>query len=278
MAPSDHIVELRPDVREHTIIGAGLLAGAANVIMQLALPAVGYGVVESRVDSGNVFRHPVKRTRTTLTYLVVAMLGTDEERGAYRRAVNRQHAQVYSTESSPVRYSAFDPELQLWVAACLYRGVEDIYRVFGGPTGPDDLERVYSASAALGTTLQVRPEMWPAERATFERYWNDTLDRIHIDDTVRTYLYDIATLRMFPRPVSRLLGPFHRFVTTGFLPARFRAEMRLDWSPRQQRRFDLLMRMIAVVATRLPRMLREFPYNVCLWDLRRRLRTGRPLV
>ena len=29
-------------------------AGAANVIMQLASPEVGYGVVESKVDSGNL--------------------------------------------------------------------------------------------------------------------------------------------------------------------------------------------------------------------------------
>ena len=51
--------------------------GPANVVMQLALPAVGYGVMESPVDAGNVFKHPVRRARTTTTYLAVAMLGTD---------------------------------------------------------------------------------------------------------------------------------------------------------------------------------------------------------
>ncbi|GAA3754836.1 hypothetical protein GCM10022402_36890 [Salinactinospora qingdaonensis] len=69
-----------PAHADEMVIGASLLAGAANVIMQLSHPAVGYGVVESTVESGQLFRHPVKRTRTTLTYLVVAMLGTDEER------------------------------------------------------------------------------------------------------------------------------------------------------------------------------------------------------
>ena len=33
-------------------MGVGLLAGPANVIMQLARPGVGYGVMESRVESG----------------------------------------------------------------------------------------------------------------------------------------------------------------------------------------------------------------------------------
>ncbi|MBK1782728.1 oxygenase MpaB family protein [Prauserella cavernicola] len=265
-------------VRDDMVIGAGLLAGGANIIMQLARPGVGYGVVESRVDDGNVYTRPLKRTRTTLTYLAVATLGTDEERQAYRRAVDRQHRQVYSTADSPVRYSAMDPRLQLWVAACLYKGFEDVYHVFAGRLEPDELDAVYRAAAPLGTTLQVREDMWPADRAAFERYWNGALAQVSIDDTVREYLLGIATLAFLPKPLRTLFGPGNRFVTTGFLPQRFRDEMRLPWSPRHQRRWDRLMRAIAAVVRRLPRPLREFPYNAYLWDLRRRLRTGRPLV
>ncbi|WP_298178115.1 oxygenase MpaB family protein [Saccharomonospora sp.] len=268
----------RQDVRAHTVIGAGLLAGGANVIMQLALPAVGYGVVESRVDDGNIYRNPAKRTRTTLTYLAVAMLGTDDERKAFRRAVNRQHAQARSTATSPVRYHAMDPELQLWVAACLYRGVEDVRRVFVGEVDADTADRIYAQSAALGTTLQVRPNMWPSDRAEFERYWQRSLKHISIDDTVREYLYGVATLRMFPRPVRILFGRLNKFITTGFLPPPFREQMRLSWSDRHQRRFDRMMSVLAAVVLRLPKLLREFPYNALLWDLRRRLRTGKPLV
>ena len=54
---------------------AAVLAPAANVIMQLSLPGVGYGVLESPVDSGNVYKHPFKRARTTGTYLAAATLG-----------------------------------------------------------------------------------------------------------------------------------------------------------------------------------------------------------
>ena len=39
---------------------AAVLLPAANVIMQLASPGVGYGVLESPVDSGNVYQHPFK--------------------------------------------------------------------------------------------------------------------------------------------------------------------------------------------------------------------------
>ena len=56
-------------------------AGAANVIMQLSSPGVGYGVVESKVDSGNLLKHPWKRARTTFQYLAVAILGTEARPG-----------------------------------------------------------------------------------------------------------------------------------------------------------------------------------------------------
>src|SRR5512144_1477450 len=58
------------------LLGVGLLLGPANVIMQLARPGVGYGVLESRVESGRVDLHPIKRARTTFTYPSVATKGS----------------------------------------------------------------------------------------------------------------------------------------------------------------------------------------------------------
>ena len=57
----------------------------------------------------------------------MAFLGTAEERGYFRRRVDRSHAMVRSGPDSPIEYSAYDPRLQLWVAACLYRGTVDMH-------------------------------------------------------------------------------------------------------------------------------------------------------
>jgi hypothetical protein len=100
---------------------AAVLMPAANVIMQLASPPVGYGVLESPVDSGNVYKHPLKRSRTTGYYLAAATIGTDADRALVRKEIDKVHALIRSTASSPFAYNAFDPQLQLWVAACLYR-------------------------------------------------------------------------------------------------------------------------------------------------------------
>ena len=263
---------------DRPMLGAALLAGTANVIMQLARPEVGYGVVESPVESGSVFRHPYKRTRTTLTYLVVAIRGSEQEKRAYRTAVNRSHAQVKSGPDSPVAYDAFDPQLQLWVAACLYRGIEDTHEAFLGELDGATRDELYADASTLGTTLQVPEELWPPDRASFEEYWQQSLEKVEIDDTVRGYLQDLVELRFAHQPLRALMAPFHRFMTTGFLPPRFRQEMRLTWSPRQQRRFLRITRTIGAIVQRLPRAVQEFPFNLYLRDVRARIRKGRKLV
>lgn len=273
---------LRAAGMDDGLMGVALLAGPANVIMQLARPGVGYGVLESRVESGRVDLHPIKRARTTFTYLAVASAGSDEQKAAFRRAVNRAHAQVYSTDESPVAYNAFDPELQRWVGACLYKGGVDVYRIFVGEMDDDEAERHYREGMALGTTLQVPPEMWPADRAAFDRYWQESLDKVHIDDAVREYLYPIAVGRMpgvtLPGPVQRWLDSFSLLITAGFLPQRFRDEMRFEWDAAKQRRFDRLMAVLRFANNLMPRFVRKFPFNVLLWDLDRRIKKGRPLV
>lgn len=263
-------------------MGVALLAGPANVIMELARPGVGHGVAESRVESGRIDRHPIKRARTTFTYIAVANSGTDVQKAAFRRAVNRAHAEVYSTPDSPVPYNAFDPELQLWVAACIFKGGIDIYRTFVGEIPEDEADRIYRDGMSIGTTLQVPPEMWPPDRAAFDRYWEESLEQVHIDDSVREFLYPIAVSRIkgvpLPDWLRTPLESFNLLITTGFLPQRFRDEMRLPWDDAQQQRFDRLMAVIGAVNGVLPKVIRQFPFNLMLWDLDRRIKAGRALV
>jgi uncharacterized protein (DUF2236 family) len=255
----------------------GLLAGTANVIMQLALAPVGYGVLESKVESGQVTKHPLKRFRTTFTYLSVAMFGTEDERARYCEAVNGSHRLVRSDASSPVKYNAFDRDLQLWVAACLYYGSVDLVEKLHGPLTDAQADEFYDFAARFGTTLQVTEDMWPADRAAFARYWDDTVERLSIDEPVREYLRVLMTREHLPR-LLRGSRRFNVWVTAGFLPPKFRDEMRLNWSAEDQLRFDRLLRRIGAVQRRLPPVVRRFPFNWYLWDLRLRIRFNRRLV
>lgn len=268
--------QVPPPVRD-TIGGVSTLAGAANVIMQLSWLPVGHGVARSTVESGRLDKHTLKRTRTTFSYIMVAMLGTDEERAVMRREVNGQHKQVRSGPDDPVKYNAFDRDLQLWVAACLTWGFEDIYRKIYGEPDAATAEQMYQYCARFGTTLQVTQDMWPPDRAAFEEYWQAGLAKVRMDDTTRAYLTDFAGLGFLPWPL-RALGPVNRFFTTGFLPEVFRDEMGLPWGPEQQARFDRIIATLGTLHRMTPRPVREFPWNLYWWDLRRRIRTGKPIV
>ncbi|MFI6868599.1 oxygenase MpaB family protein [Nocardia sp. NPDC050406] len=276
-APTDH--DLPPlDIRQYIDGATGLLGGAANVIMQLANPAVGHGVVESPVESGQVFRHPIKRLRTTVTYLSVAMLGSEEERAAYRAAVDTSHRQVRSGPNSPVKYNAFDSRLQLWVAACLYWGAKDLYERMHGPMDEAVADAFYQYSARLGTTLQMRRDQWPPTREAFDRYWTENLARTSIDPTVKAYFEDLIDLKMLPRPFQLAFGGVHRFFVTGLLPQHLRDEMGMTWTPRQDRLLDQLLRTLGAAESHLPTPVRTFPLNAYLMDMRLRRRLGMRLV
>ena len=272
----------RWDDREVTVADAmdfwSFAAGAANVVMQLALPGVGHGVAESVVESGSLMHHPWKRARTTFSYLAVAILGTQEDKAAYREAVNGAHRQVRSTPESPVQYNAFDRDLQMWVAACLFVGLGDTYQLLRGQLTPQAAEDFYRSAFTLGTTLQVTEDQWPPTRAAFDEYWNSACARVSMDDTVRDYLTDLINLRMITPLLRPGYVPLLKFLTTGFLAPVFRDALGVTWSPRRQKWFERLFLFVALVNRFLPKFIRQGGSQLLLTDIRIRVRRGKRLI
>ncbi len=253
-------------------------AGAANVVMQLSSPRVGHGVVESKVDSGSLLKHPWKRARTTSQYIAVAVLGSDDDRAAFRRAVDSAHRHVKSTSGSPVSYDAFDRDLQMWVAACLFVGLEDTYQLLRGDMTDEQAEQFYQSAATLGTTLQVTSEQWPATRADFDGYWTAGCEHVAVDDVVRRYLTDLIDLRMINPLLALPFRPLLKFLTAGFLAPVFRDALGVGWGPLRQRLFEWLFLGVALVNRFLPVFVRQAGSYLMLADVRRRVRTDRALI
>lgn len=265
-------------VERRLLTGLALVPAGANVVMQLSLAPVGRAVLESRVESGALTRHPIKRTRTTLSYLVLAMCGTEDERAWLGREVSRQHRGVRSGEASPVAYDAFDPSLQLWVAACLYRGALDVLALYGESPEAATLDALYERSARLATVLQVPPGAWPATRADFDAYWNARLAELTIDEPTRRYLVELVTLGFVWRPLSRLLGPWHARATLALLDPPFRALLGLTLSPAEEARVRRQLAGLARLYRALPPALARAPFTWVLADARARRARGRALT
>ncbi len=272
MTDLDELVERR------LLTGLALVPAGANVVMQLSLAPVGRAVLESRVESGALTRHPVKRTRTTLSYLALAMCGTEDERAWLGREVSRQHRGVRSGEASPVVYDAFDPSLQLWVAACLYRGGLDVLALYGETPDDATLDALYERSARLATALQVAPDAWPSTRAEFDAYWDAQLARLSVDEPTRRYLVELVTVGFVPRPLARLLGPWHARATLALLDPPFRALLGLELSGAEEARVRRQLAGLARLYRALPSALARVPFNWVLADARFRRARGRALT
>lgn len=267
------------DVAAEVVLVAG---GGRAILLQIANPAIGHAVARH----SDFASRPLDRLKATMTYLYALVYGTPEEVRLVRRRVNAAHGPVRQEASageageaggggsgrSEPGYSAFDPELQLWVTATLYETATDLYqRIFGELDGAS-ADRLYREYEVIGTALQLPPGRWPADRSAFQRYWKQQLAGLAVDEESRR----VATDLLYPRSPRwlRTLMPLVRLTTAGLLPAELRRAYGMPWGPRRRRRFELWMRAVRLVYPRLPVSWRFALRDRYLAGLHREVRDG----
>jgi uncharacterized protein (DUF2236 family) len=246
-----------------------LLGAGSTVLYQLADLGTGLGVSEH----STTLARPVDRLRTTLLFVYLMVCGTDEERRKIARMVNKAHGPVRSEG----RYTAFDPELQLWVAGTLAHNGLTIYeRVFGRL---DDLsrERIYRDSQIFGNVLQVKPEMWPATLTEFEDFWDKKLDTLSSTPSIRIYVQRLMSVDEQPRGV-RSLTRLQSLMSRGNVDPRVREVLGLTWTPADQRRYDLFWKVFPPLYRMVPRALRQLLARTVIRDTRRRMRRNKRVI
>ena len=275
----------RPETLADLLTIVGTQNGVANIIMQLSLPPVGHGVRESRVVSGSPRRYPMKRVRTTSLYLALAVEGSDRDRAVMREEVGKVHRAVHSTPESPVRYSGNSPDLQMWVAACLFRYYLDQYTMLYGEMSETELDTLTRNAAPLGTGLNVRPDAWPQSWAEFTAYWESKVPELAISPEIRHEFETLAGLDFLAEAwgapgagLKRIFGPVYHFMTRATLPQEFRDLMGWEWSDADQRRFERVLRMAAPIDPLLNPIVMRLIYRAFILDFRVRGRLGLPVL
>ena len=247
------------------VVGEACVLGGAGraILLQVAHPKVAQGVSEHSRFTEN----PLKRLRGTLDYIYGTTLGTPEESEWVAGAVNRIHTYVTGPG-----YSANDPDLQLWVAATLYKSAVEIYELTLGPMPAAMQEEFCRESALYGILLGCPEDMWPSSVAEFEEYWNSALAALVISDDAKRICHDLLYSRAVPFYLRPLL-PVNRLITTGLLPERLRNEFGLVWGPRRERLFRFGLRVARLTYPRVPRRVRRLPMTFYMQYFRRRFRT-----
>jgi len=248
-------------IRDISDDGVLLAAGGFAVLMQLADPAVAAGVARH----SDFADRPVDRLRGTLTFVYAVVYGTPAQQAAVRRTVNRAHGPVRGDgdDDGDVAYSAFDPDLQLWVAATLREGAMRMRALIYGPLDAVSAQNVQREYAMLGRALQVPEGAWPESVAEFDAYWSTTIAGLRVTPEARAVTRSLLRPRNAPVWLT-LVMPLARLVTAGLLDPRLRSEFGFRWSPMQQRRFDRAVAVARVVWPRLPRSLRTLPKRYLL--------------
>ncbi|RFA13430.1 hypothetical protein B7R22_12180 [Subtercola boreus] len=298
---------MKPDTeRLFTDIAAEavLLAGGGRaILLQIANPAVGSGVA-AHSDFAN---RPLERLANTVTYAYATVFASPDELAAVVSRVNHAHGPVVSRpaerdelgeplaphaaaaagggggneggsgteggihagggERPGAAYNAFDHRAQLWVAATLYQTALTVYEKVFGELAEADAEYVYQRYGVLGSALQMPAQLWPVDLAAFRAYWATAVAALEVTDPARRVAHDLLHPHTAPLWL-RALMPIVRLVTCGLLGDDLRRAFVLPWSPRSQRRFDLLFEVAAAVYPRLPPRIRHLPRDRYLRALR----------
>lgn len=229
-----------------------LLGGAAAAILQAAHPEVAAGVAAHSRFREDAFG----RLHRTLEAVYTVAFGTRAEAEAMRRRIAAIHAKVRG--ESPVAYSAFSPEAQVWVLATLVAGAVDSYERFLGPLTAEEKAAYYEDMRVFGEYFGLPREEGPSDWTAFRVYYEAMLH----GNTLCSLPLSAEIARHIVMPsanlAERLTGLATRFLAIELLPQPARG--RLGFRSSRTGRF--LLRGLALLTRRvvpvLPRRLR-FP-------------------
>jgi len=233
---------------------AVLFGGARALLMQAAHPLVLAGARQTGFYESN----PWKRMERTLQLTFTITFGTREEALEAARRINQVHEAVHGTdEITGLAYDAKDPELLLWVHACLVDSQLLFERLTVGKLDDQSRERFHQEQMAgaelLGLPRSKIPPTVPALQAYVDRVVRSgTLrvseDTLKVADLIRRPPPDVPW-----RPVLRQVS----WWAFGTLPASLREAYGIRWSVLRELRRRGSMRTLKLIRPALPSRVRE---------------------
>lgn len=180
------------------------VAGLRALFLQALHPVAMAGVA-----SNSAFREdPWGRLLRTAEYVGTVTYGTSEEAARAGAQVRGLHRRVRGVEPESGRaYRASDPDLLLWVHACLVDSILDTARRGGAALDDDDADAYVCEQVLLAELVGIPQADVPADAAELRDYFEGMRPRIRVTEEALS-----ATLFM-------LLPPMHNAVALA-TPAR----------------------------------------------------------
>jgi uncharacterized protein (DUF2236 family) len=243
-----------------------LFGGVRALLMHAAHPLVAAGARQTATYR----RDPWARLLRTLSLQLLLPFGTRAEASEAAGRINRLHKVINGTdEVTGEHYDALDPDLLLWVHACLEQSSVLLYELTVGPLTDAEKERFHQENMRAAELVLLDREQVPATYADLEAYINGVVasDRLLITD-VATELADLVR----GGPVPLHLKPIWRFIAfaaVGTLPQRVRELYGYRWGRVRSAMLGASLGFLRLVRPILPARIRlVLPARVALRRLK----------
>jgi uncharacterized protein (DUF2236 family) len=214
---------------------ATALSGPRALLMMAAHPVA----FEGFFMSTGALDDPYKRLHRTGVVMNEIVWGSRAKADAYTARVRKAHAGVRGVlprDAGPfpagTPYAADDPDLLLWVLACLVDSADLSYRNYVGPLSRDERDELWQGYRVVGSCFGLAADDMPADIEGFDAYMQEMVDgdMLWVTDKARELGRKIVLsppVGLKYRPVLEAIN----FLTIGWLPPRVRRGFGLSWDP-----------------------------------------------
>jgi uncharacterized protein (DUF2236 family) len=211
------------------------LSGPRTLLMQAAHPVAftGFFAHTGALDE------PYERLQRTVR--VLSLIGFGDKAAAQKATarVRRIHAGVHGELPEAAGrfpagtpYSATDPELLLWILACIADSSLVVYERYVRTLPRDARDRFWQDYKVVGREFGLRDQDMPDEIEDFELYMAEMVegDDLFVMPRARELAVDIVMRPPVPLHARPMLEVAN-FVTVGLLPPRVRRMYGFSWDP-----------------------------------------------
>ena len=250
----------------------GLLFGPAVVLLQVAHPRVAQGVA----DHSDVREDALGRLRRTLSTVNRIAFGTVAEAEAMRVRLGAVHGAVKGEASDgmagPKRYSAFEPDLLMWVLATLIDASFKGYEFVWEPLSRERWERFYRDFRRFGTYFGLKEEVGPQGYGEFVEYYDEMLSGDLLG--IHPLCAEVAAAVVRPQNPwrDRMLGKVVDFLPVETVPVAIRERLGLESTGWSRVRMRMLEKVAPVAFRMLPKWMTYYPES---YEAEKKLRLGK---
>ncbi len=211
------------------------LSAPRALLMQAAHPVAWAGFF---THTGSLDEPYVRLERTAEVMDTIAF-GSRAKADRMTRRVRAMHRRVAGELREPsgkfaagTPYRADDPELLLWILACLVDSALLVYQRYVRPLTRDERDAYWQDYKTIGNLFGLRDADMPEAIEDFDAYMAAMLagDVLHVSDEVRELAIQIVMNPPVPPPAVPLLKGAN-FATIGLLPETLRRGYGFSWDP-----------------------------------------------